>query len=205
MTSSFSHSLSEDTRDSFFNPTSGYNWRFQNTIAGIGGDANFFKSVFNYKSFIPIDYGDYILGLKSGAGFITSFDNKITSSNRFFLGGKTLRGFDSDGIGPRDTGNNQAIGGNNFYNLSFEMKSDKLMPEDTGLNWFVFSDIGSIWGTDYEAGVKGYDDKAPRITNGFGLSMTTPVGPLEMVWGFPVQSKNYDIEENFQFSIGTSF
>ena len=137
MTSSFSHSLSEDTRDSFFNPTSGYNWRFQNTIAGIGGDANFFKSVFNYKSFIPIDYGDYILGLKSGAGFITSFDNKITSSNRFFLGGKTLRGFDSDGIGPRDTGNNQAIGGNNFYNLSFEMKSDKLMPEDTGLNWFV--------------------------------------------------------------------
>ena len=205
MTSSFSYSLSEDTRDSFFNPTSGYNWRFQNTIAGIGGDANFFKSVFNYKSFIPIDYGDYILGLKSGAGFITSFDDKITSSNRFFLGGKTLRGFDRDGVGPRDTGNNQAIGGNNFYNLSFEMKSDKLMPEDTGLNWFVFSDIGSIWGTDYETGVKGYDDKAPRITNGFGLSMATPVGPLEMIWGFPVQSKNYDIEENFQFSIGTSF
>ncbi len=205
ITSSVSLGLSEDTRDSYFNPTSGYKWSFQNTIAGIGGDSNFFKSLFNYKSYYPIEYGDYIFGLKSGAGLVTSFDDKITSSNRFFLGGKTLRGFDSDGVGPRDTGNNQAIGGNNFYNLSLEMKSDKLMPEDTGLKWFIFSDIGSIWGTDYETGVKGYDDKAPRITNGFGLSMTTPVGPLEMVWGFPVKSKNYDIEENFQFSIGTSF
>ena len=205
ITSSLSHSLSQDTRDSFFNPTDGYRWRVENTFAGIGGDANFYKSVFNLKSYYPIDYGEYILGFKTGAGFITSFEDKITSSNRFFLGGKTLRGFDNAGVGPRDTGNNQAVGGNNFYNLSFELKSDKLMPDDTGLKWFVFSDIGSIWGTDYETGVQGYDDKEPRITNGFGLSMTTPVGPLEMVWGFPVQSQSYDVEENFQFSIGTSF
>ena len=138
-------------------------------------------------------------------GFISSIDDKITSSNRFIFGGKTLRGFDSTGIGPRDTGNNQAVGGNNFYNLSFELKSNQFMPEDTGLEWFVFSDIGSLWGTDYKSGVKGYDDKEPRVTNGFGLSMITPVGPLQMIWGFPVQSESYDIEENFQFTIGTSF
>ena len=205
VTSSVTHSFSQDTRDSFFNPTKGYNWLFENTFAGVGGDSNFYKSVFKLKSYYPVDYGDYIFGLKSGVGFIRSIDDKITSSNRFFLGGRTIRGFDNAGIGPRDTGNNQAVGGNSFYNLSFEMKSDKLMPEDTGLKWFVFSDIGSIWGTDYESGVQGHDDKEPRITNGFGLSMSTPVGPLEMVWGFPVKSKSYDIEENFQFSIGTSF
>jgi outer membrane protein insertion porin family len=121
------------------------------------------------------------------------------------LGGKTLRGFDNTGVGPRDTGNNQVVGGNNFYNFSIELNSDEWMPPDTGLNWLVFSDIGSIWGTDYEAGVQGYDDIAPRITYGFGLSMITPVGPLQMIWGFPIQSENYDLEENFQFSIGTSF
>ena len=79
------------------------------------------------------------------------------------------------------------------------------MPADTGLNWLVFSDIGSIWGTDYEEGVQGYDDIEPRITYGFGLSMITPVGPLQMIWGFPIQSEDYDLEESFQFSIGTSF
>ena len=204
-TSSVTYSLFQDTRNSYFNPTSGYKWRFDNTLAGIGGDSKFYKSVFNIKSFYPINYGDYIFGLRSGLGFVSAIDDKITSSNRFLLGGKTIRGFDNAGVGPRDTGNNQAIGGNNFYNLSFELKSDKFLPDDTGLEWFVFSDIGSIWGTDFKSGVRGYDDKEPRITNGFGLSMITPVGPLQMVWGFPVQSETYDIEENFQFSIGTSF
>ena len=108
-------------------------------------------------------------------------------------------------VGPRDTGNNQAVGGNNFYNFSFELKTDKFMPDDTGLEWFVFSDVGSLWGTDYETGVIGFDDFEPRVTNGFGIAMVTPVGPLQMLWGFPLQSKSYDIEENFQFSIGTSF
>ena len=205
VTSSITYSFFNDTRDSVFNPTTGYKWRFANTLAGIGGDSKFYKSVFNSRSYHPVNYGDYVFAFKTGAGFITAFEDKITSSNRFFMGGRTLRGFDNNGIGPRDTGNNQAVGGNNFYNFSFEIKSDKLMPEDTGLKWFVFSDIGSIWGTDYETGVQGFDDKNPRVTNGFGLSMVTPVGPLEMLWGFPVQKESYDIEENFQFSIGTSF
>ena len=205
ITSSITHSISKDTRDSYFNPTSGYNWKFSNTVAGIGGDATFYKSILNSRIYYPIDYGDYVFGFKSGAGFITAIDDKITSSNRFFLGGKKLRGFDNRGLGPRDTGNNQAVGGNNFYNFSFELKSNKFMPEDTGLEWLVFSDIGSIWGTDYETNVKGFDDIEPRITSGFGLAMVTPVGPLQMIWGFPVQSQDYDIEENFQFSIGTSF
>ena len=204
-TSSITYSLFEDTRDNYFNPSSGYRWKFDNTFAGVGGDAKFYKSVFNVKSYYPINYGDFILGLKSGLGIVSAIDDKITSSNRFFLGGKAIRGFDSDGLGPRDTGNNEAVGGNNFYNLSFELKSEKFMPDDTGLEWFIFSDIGSLWGTDYKSGVRGFDDKEPRVTNGFGLSMKTAVGPLQMIWGFPVQSKNYDIEENFQFSIGTSF
>ena len=205
ITSSITHSISKDTRDSYFNPTSGYSWKFSNTVAGIGGDATFYKSILNSRIYYPIDYGDYVFGFKSGVGFITAIDDKITSSNRFFLGGKKLRGFDNGGLGPRDTGNNQAVGGNNFYNFSFELKSKKFMPEDTGLEWLVFSDIGSIWGTDYETNVKGFDDIEPRITNGFGLAMVTPIGPLQMIWGFPVQSQDYDIEENFQFSIGTSF
>ena len=204
-TSSISYNLSQDTTDNYFNPSSGYKWSFDNTLAGVGGDSKFYKSVFSVKSFYPINYGDYVFGLKSGLGFISAIDDKITSSNRFILGGKTLRGFDNAGVGPRDTGNNQAVGGNNFYNLSFELKSEEFLPDDTGLEWFVFSDIGSLWETDYETGVRGHDDKAPRVTNGFGLSMNTPVGPLQVVWGFPVQSETYDIEENFQFSIGTSF
>ena len=204
-TSSISHDIVKDTTNSFFNPTSGYRVKFSNTLSGIGGDTSFLKSVVNYRHYIPINYGDYIFSFKSGAGFITGLDDKVTSSNRFLLGGNTLRGFDSAGFGPRDTGNNEAVGGNNFYNLSLEIKSDMWLPDETGLEWLLFTDIGSLWGTDYKSGVKGFDDMEPRVTNGFGLSMTTAVGPLQMIWGFPVVSKNYDIEENFNFKIGTTF
>jgi len=152
-----------------------------------------------------VSYGDYTFSFKAGVGFISGFDKKITSSNRFLFGGKTLRGFDNSGVGPRDTGNKQAVGGNNFYNFSFEIKSDQWLPSDTGLEWLLFTDIGSLWGTDYKNGVEGFNDISPRITNGFGLSMTTPIGPLQMIWGFPVISESYDVNENFQFSIGTSF
>jgi outer membrane protein insertion porin family len=203
--SSISHNIVKDTTNSFFNPTSGYRVNFSNTLSGIGGDTSFLKSVVNYRYYIPINYGDYIFSLKSGLGFITGLDDKVTASNRFLLGGNTLRGFDSAGFGPRDTGNNQAVGGNNFYNLSLEIKSDMWLPDETGLEWLLFTDIGSLWGTDYESGVKGFDDMEPRVTNGFGLSMITPVGPLQMIWAFPVVSKNYDLEENFNFKIGTTF
>ena len=205
ITSSLSFNITKDTRDSFFNPKSGHYLSFANTLAGFGGDASFFKSVLSSKSFYPINYGDFTLGFKTGAGFISGIDDKVTSSNRFRLGGKVIRGFKNTGVGPRDTGNKQTVGGNNFYNFSLELRSDEWMPSDTGIEWFVFTDVGSIWGTDFKTGVEGFDDIAPRITNGFGFAMITPAGPLQMLWGFPIQSESYDIEEQFQFSLGTTF
>ena len=205
ISSSVTHTIVTNTTNSFFNPTSGYSWKLSNTFSGVGGDASFLKSSVNYRYYLPVNYGDYVFSFKSRAGLITGLDDKVTSSNRFLLGGNTLRGFDSAGVGPRDTGNNQAVGGNQFYNLSFEIKSDEWLPDDTGLEWLLFSDIGSLWGTDFENGVQGFDDIEPRVTSGFGLSMVTPIGPLQMIWGFPIVSKNYDLEENFNFKIGTTF
>ena len=205
ITSSIKYSILKDTRDSYFNPSSGYKWSLINTLAGIGGDARFVKSIAKYQVYYPINYNDYTLAFKTGLGLVNSLDDKITRSNRFNLGGRVIRGFDNGGIGPRDIGNKQAVGGNNFYNISTELRSDKFMPDDTGIEWILFSDIASLWGTDYETGVEGFDDIEPRITSGFGLLMNTAVGPLQFLWGFPIQSKSYDVEENFQFSIGTNF
>ena len=205
ITSSLNYSINKDTRDSSFNPSSGYRWSINNTLAGLGGDAKFIKSVARYQIFYPINYNDYTFAFKTGLGSVTSLDDKVTRSNRFNLGGRVIRGFDSGGIGPRDIGNKQVVGGNNFYNISTELRSDKYMPDDTGIEWLLFSDVASLWGTDYEAGVEGFDDVEPRITSGFGFLMKTAVGPLQFLWGFPMQSKSYDVEENFQFSIGTNF
>ena len=205
ITSAITYRISKDTRDHYLNPKSGNLISFANTLAGFGGDSSFIKSVLKYKIFFPLNYGDYTLGLKSDLGFINSFDDKITSSNRFRLGGKTLRGFDNAGVGPRDTGNNQVVGGNNFYNFSIELSSDEWMPSDTGLNWFIFSDLGSIWGTDYPTGVIKPDDKSMRASLGVGILWDTVLGPMSFYWADPISKQSHDKTKRFQLSIGTRF
>ena len=76
------------------------------SMAGIGGDAKFLKTEASFKQFIPFNYGDYIFSYGTKFGTISSLDNKkITSSNRFYFNSNSVRGFDTNGIGPRDSGN----------------------------------------------------------------------------------------------------
>ena len=79
------------------------------------------------------------------------------------------------------------------------------MPEDTGIEWSIFSDFGSLWDTDYPDNVRGVNDSGPRVSSGVALYWTTPIGPLNFIWGWPVSKESYDKENNFKFSIGTSF
>ena len=80
-------------------------------------------------------------------GVISAIDDeKVTSSNRFYFNSNSVRGFDLNGIGPRDKGNDNAVGGNKFYTGQVEVKARKLIPGDLGIDISVFSDIGSLWG-----------------------------------------------------------
>ena len=205
-TSSLNYTIVNDTRDNYFNPKSGYRFLFDSSLAGIGGDAKFAQIQTKYKSYTPFSYGDHVLSFSGNIGFTSAIDDeKITSSNRFYFNSKKVRGFDSGGMGPRDTGNDQAVGGNNYYSGSLELRTKSFMPEDTGIEWSIFSDFGSLWDTDYPDNVRGVNDSSPRVSSGVALYWTTPIGPLNFIWGWPVSKESYDKENNFKFSIGTSF
>ena len=74
-----------------------------------------------------------------------------------------------------------------------------------GIEWSLYSDIGSLWDTDYPENVTGVNDSNARVSAGVSLYWDTVVGPLNFIWGWPVIKKDYDTENNFKFSIGTSF
>ena len=197
--------FSNDT-DSFLNPTEGSKKSLRLSLAGVGGDAKFLKTETSYKQYIPLSYGDYIFSYGAKLGVISSIeDEKVTSSNRFYFNSNSVRGFDLNGIGPRDNGNDNALGGNKFYTGQIELKSRKLVPGDLGIDVSIFSDIGSLWDTDYPNNVTGADDSSPRASAGFALYWNTAVGPLSFIWGWPISEESYDKENNFKFSIGTSF
>ena len=41
-----------------------------------------------------------------------------------------FKGFDSNGVGPRDSGNSVGVGGNKYYTGKVEVRTRKFMPED---------------------------------------------------------------------------
>ncbi len=205
-TSLLNYSISSNDTDSFLNPTEGVKKSLKMSMAGVGGDAKFLKTEASFKQFIPFNYGDYVFSYGTKLGTITSLDDeKVTSSNRFYFNSNSVRGFDSNGIGPRDNGNDNSVGGNNFYTGQVEVKSRKLIPGDLGIDISVFSDIGSLWDTDYPTNVKGVNDSSPRASAGVAIYWNTAVGPLSFIWGWPIIEENYDKDNNFKFTIGTSF
>ena len=203
LSSSVSYTLGIDKRDNRFDPREGYNAEIRETFAGVGGDANYLKSEVTTGYYKPFNFNSVIFGAKFNAGTVSGLGEKVTQSSRFYLGGRSVRGFDGGGIGPRDSGNKASVGGNNYYNGSFEIVSDLGLSKDLGMRWTVYTDYGSLWGTDYPAGVTGATDKSMRTSLGVGILWDTAIGPLSFYWADAINKKSYDVTRRFQFTIGT--
>ena len=201
--SALSYTIGRSTLDNRFDPTEGYLYELDETVSGLGGDVTFMKTSVRASYFKPLTFNSFILGVRGRAGFVDGLGEKVTQSARFYLGGRTVRGFDSSGIGPRDTGANSAVGGNYMYSATAEIVSSYGLSEDLGVRWTVFSDIGSVWDTDYPSGVTGANDDSLRQSVGVGFLWDTAVGPLTFYWADAVSKTSHDQLKRFQFNIGT--
>ncbi len=201
--SAISSTLTYDKLDSRISPTDGYLLTFENELAGLGGDVQHLKVTLggtNYYSFSE----DLILKSRAEVGNIIGLDEDTRIVDRFFLGGDKLRGFKSGGVGPRDKGSDDALGGKHFYNGSVELTFPLGLPEEFGVKGRVFSDFGATWNID--GNDSGVDDSSnPRVSFGTGLTWSSPFGPLAMDLGFAALKEDYDETEIFSFSFGTSF
>ena len=201
--SAVSYTIGRDTRDSRFDPTEGFFTEISETFSGVGGDVNFLRSNLRGGYYKPYLFKSLVLGVKGRVGHISGLGDDVTQSERFFLGGRDVRGFDSNGIGPRDTGSGGAVGGNNIYSGTVEVVSNLGVTKDAGVRWTVFSDFGSVWATDFPSGVTKPDDKTMRSSLGFGILWNTVIGPLSFYWAKPLTEQSHDNTKTFQFSIGT--
>ena len=197
--------ITQDHRDSRINPRDGYLWSASAGLAGLGGDAQYLRTTLNGQYLKPFLFRRVVFGVEGEIGFIHGLSQKVSRSERFVIGGRKVRGFDSTGIGPRDTGDSSAVGGNRYYVASVNMITDYGLDPDLGLQWTLFADAGSLWDTDYPVGVTGADDNTLRASIGYGLLWDTAIGPLTFFWSIPVSHEDYDRTESFQFSFGGRF
>ena len=206
VTSAVFQTLTYDTRDSKQFPTKGMTGWLNTEYAGVGGDANYVKGKLGASYFYPI-YGDkVVLNLLGETGIIGGVSGKDVKINeRFFIGGDTLRGFDTSGIGPRDIVTGDALGGNAFYRGSVEMQFPIGLPDDMGVSGHAFSDVGSLWSLDENSSLNIVDKGSLRASGGVGISWRSPMGPVRADIAQPIVKEDFDKKELFRFSFGTRF
>lgn len=203
-TSSIGQRLTYDTTDSKTDPTQGFLGRLDTELAGLGGDARYYKARLGGTYFYPIA-DNWILSVLGEGGYVHGYGGETVHINeRFYIGGDTLRGFKDSGIGPRDQATGDALGGNQFYRGSVQLDFPSGLPEDLGVRLHTFSDFGSLWTLD-STGTGIQDDSAIRVSAGVGVSWKSPMGLVRADFAAPVKKENYDKRQIFRFSFGTRF
>ena len=191
---------SRDGRDSLMVPTSGryqrvfFEWSFL-------GEVRYLKTNIQYQEYwqLPLRL---TLGINSEIGIGKGLGGKPFPVFKNFYGGGlgTVRAFEQGSLGVVDpTG--AYIGGAKRFNANAELYFP--VPgtgNDRTLRIFAFADIGNVWREDEKV-----TGSSLRSSVGLGLSWISPVGPLKLSWGNPVQVQRNDRIQKFQFQIGTAF
>ena len=201
--SEISQRLTYDRRDSTVTPTKGYFVRLTNDVAGLGGDASYFRNRLggvHYYSFKD----QWVLASSASGGVIAGIGEDVRLSDRFFVGGDELRGFADAGIGPRDTNTRDALGGEWFYLASLQLTLPSGLPPELGISARVFTDWGSQ-GKVEPSGSDVSDTGSLRASIGAGVSWESPFGPVGLDFGIPLLKESFDVTEIVRVNFGARF
>lgn len=223
-TSSIRGALAYDTRDNRLLPTSGnhatayaeYAGRLtgsENQLVRYGGFARHYQHL-----------GPFVLRLNAEFDVTRSLDGRgVPLTERYLLGGiSDLRGYRPRSLGPHlwsqragDVGqplDPLAIGGNLQVIGNAELEFPLI--KSAGLSGVVFFDIGNAYNLEprfctrpgSDACTGGFDAIAGlRKSVGLGVRWLSPMGPLRLEWGLPLDLKRGEKPDGLLFSIGTSF
>ena len=188
-----------NTSDDPFYPRKGHVWSVQLDQAGEiwGGEFSFLKVVGEAKKYIEVGWDTILAGrLKLGFAEAIGSNRDFPLFERFYAGGeRSVRGYARRGLGPR-TASNDPLGGLSLLEGSLELRR----PIWKELNGAVFIDFGQVSTHSFDLPVEDV-----QFSGGFGLSYTTPVGPIRLDVGFPFRPPPGDRSWQIHFSIGAYF
>ena len=141
-------------------------------------------------------------------------DERLRVLEQFMAGGDLVRGFESQGFGPRDAVTGDAIGGRLFFGTTAEVNFPLFgLPPELGLSGALFADAGSLW--DADSGLVNLvnangssvrsNDFDLRASAGMGIRWRSPFGPIKADFAWPFMKENADRTQMFRLSGGTRF
>ena len=211
LTSAVGYTYSYSTRGTGLNPEAGVSFSFGQEFAGLGGDAEYLRTnaVMVAETTVMREEVSLRATLEGGALHMLSGDSRRI--DRFGLNSRQLRGFEGNGVGPRDLTDADtsadALGGNYYFAARFETAFPIGLPEEYGITGGLFYDIGSVWGLDNTAGTGGAVDDDMYIRQSIGVSLfwDTQIGPLRFNFSHVLDAQDYDQTRSFDFTVEARF
>ena len=201
-TSTLGFNLLADFRNSKTLPSSGSLLFFDQSYATLISDIPTIQTSVGSTFFQELINEKFIGSAKLKFSNVTALDNKdVKLSDRIFASASDLRGFESRGVGPIDSGSH--VGGNYLAVLNFKSTFPNPIPEGLRPNTYLFYDIGNVWGVDYSDIISG--SSKLRSSTGLALDVLSPIGPLSFTYSIPLSKAATDKEQRFLFNIGSSF
>ena len=207
-TSSIGLTYTYDTRRIGPDPDRGFIFRFNQDIAGLGGDRRWARSTALVGYEQRILGGDVTLRAEAEAGGVWHRSGASRITERFELGPDQMRGFRPFGIGPRaiDGGEfTDGLGGNYFAVARFEAEFPIGLPQEYAISGGAFLDVGTLWGIDNAGGSTIEDRRRIRAVAGVSVFWDTPVGPLRFNFSTPLKREDYDRIQRFDLTVSSRF
>jgi outer membrane protein insertion porin family len=214
LVSSVGDTVTYNTLDNNKLPTSGLNSQLRQDLAGLGGDVRFLRTTEDVRYYQQLG-GDLVAMVRAQGGYITGWGgSQVPLMNNFFGGPGLVRGFATNGFGPRDLTPGSTmdnVGGSMYWATTAELQSGiPGVPDEYGLRGSTFVDAGTVFG--YK-GPTSFSGQTAQIANttvirssvGVGLTWDSPFGALTASYAVPLSKAAYDVVQPFNFTAGPSF
>ncbi len=195
-----------DTKDSAIYPTKGALSRVGLEVAVPGGTLHYYRATVQQQRYFPLAK-DLSLMLNGELGYANGYGNQsLPFYKNFYAGGVgSVRGYDTASLGPRDTVSgvlsDQRLGGTRRAVFNAEV----LFPlpgfgVDKSVRVGGFADAGQVWAQGQKVALQDL-----RASMGLAAVWISPFGPLKFSLAQPINKKEGDKLQRFQFQMGTTF
>jgi outer membrane protein insertion porin family len=212
-----SGSYVNDSRDKAIFPSKGSLQSFLAEVSVPGSDLQYYRLTYRHRQYIPLT-NRFVLALNADLGYGAGLGDTsgLPFFQNFFAGGpKTVRGYKQNTLGPRETTLDESpTGGNVKLVGSMEIFAPPPIGGDfeKSLRLGAFFDFGTVW-TTYSPALDDVELVAPtgfslsdmRYSAGLSAVWLSPVGALSVSVAYPLNEKEGDETEVFQFGIGQTF
>jgi len=191
-------SLTNDTRDSYIDPTSGHKYTASVELAGgpMGAETDLVKLTGEGRWYRPLTE-KFVLMTRLEAAVVEEYADSdfVPLFDRFFTGGSSsVRGYEYREVGPREDGD--PVGGKAKLEGTLELS----YPLIDIIRAYAFFDFGQVWEE-----VEDFGQDKVNTSIGLGIGLRTPVGPIRVDYGFPLNPDDDQGNGRIHFTTGISF